>query len=67
MQDDRAARYRQAALAARERAATASDPKLWFEIANFWEELASIRSYIDQTTAAGARLMSRIGSHTLDE
>jgi hypothetical protein len=41
MQDDRIARYHQAAIAAREKAETAFDPKLWFEIADGWEELVA--------------------------
>ena len=40
MQDDRIARYRQAALAAREKATTAIDPKQWLQIADGWDQLA---------------------------
>jgi hypothetical protein len=40
MQDDRVARYRQAATTARKKATTAIVPKLWLEIANDWDQLA---------------------------
>jgi hypothetical protein len=41
MQDDRITRYRQAAVAARQRARTAIESKLWNQIADAWEQLAS--------------------------
>ena len=40
MQDDRIARYRDAAEVARMKAITANDPKQWNQIADAWDQLA---------------------------
>jgi len=39
--DGRIACYRQAAIAAREKATTAINPRLWIEIADSWDQLVS--------------------------
>jgi hypothetical protein len=63
MQDDRTARYRQAAIAAREKAASAIDPKLWVEIADSWDQLAGhVETLAPGSSSTGGRLRRRTAS-----